>query len=83
MVVIQVENSAGVIGRCDERCYDGIARKCRCCCGGVNHGVGLKKAVSNARNLYEAVIILNCPPSKDLPKVTRFRPVQGVFKFTR
>jgi len=46
--------------RCDGRCYDANADrldvnnrpKCRCICGGVNHGVGLEKAKANAKKLH-------------------------------
>jgi alpha-galactosidase/6-phospho-beta-glucosidase family protein len=33
--------------RCDEKCYNATGGNCSCCCGGTNHGVGLKQAVDN------------------------------------
>lgn len=51
--LITVKNSQGVIGRCDERCYNAVTRRCKCCCGGVNHGVGLNKAITNTRRMYD------------------------------
>lgn len=35
--------------RCDARCYEGISpqEKCKCLCGGDNHGVGVERAVAN------------------------------------
>jgi len=35
------------LSQCDARCYDGNGRACSCCCGGANHGVGLKEAIRN------------------------------------
>jgi len=36
-----------VIGRCDARCHTAKGPKCKCICGGINHGVGLKQAIEN------------------------------------
>jgi hypothetical protein len=30
---------------CDARCYDGKGKRCRCVCGGANHGKGLEEVV--------------------------------------
>lgn len=39
--------------RCDARCYNGKSTtKCRCVCGGRNHGGGPDKAVENNRRLF-------------------------------
>lgn len=51
-VLITVQNpNGGKHGRrCDQGCYGAvrvIADKCRCVCGGANHGVGLTKAREN------------------------------------
>ena len=37
-------------GQCDARCYDGdpVAR-CRCICGGANHGKGRAAAAASSR----------------------------------
>lgn len=39
-------------GRCDARCYEAEGGECDCICGGRNHGVGLKRAVENNRELF-------------------------------
>ena len=39
--------------RCDSRCYNGKGHRCRCICGGQNHGVGLDEAVKNTRTLWK------------------------------
>ena len=36
---------------CDDRCYDAKHQTCVCVCGGVNHGVGLRRASENARRI--------------------------------
>lgn len=37
-------------GRCDARCYDGDPQaRCRCICGGTNHGKGRALAAANGR----------------------------------
>ncbi len=38
-------------GRCDARCYDAMHDDCECICGGLNHGVGYKRAVENVVEL--------------------------------
>jgi hypothetical protein len=40
-------NSSGETGRCDAKCYNANNSNCDCCCGGRNHGVGLKQAIKN------------------------------------
>lgn len=42
------------IGRCDATCYTArvvSADRCRCVCGGANHGVGLSQAFENTHAL--------------------------------
>ena len=38
--------------RCDEKCYNAKGDKCECCCNGVNHGVGLKKATEQTQSMF-------------------------------
>lgn len=38
-------------GRCDAKCYEAEHPQCNCICGGRNHGVGLKRAIENTREL--------------------------------
>lgn len=52
MVLMTVGNSEGE-RRCDARCYDATGGTCDCCCGGKNHGAGLKKAKANVQELGE------------------------------
>jgi hypothetical protein len=49
---MKVGNSEGE-RRCDARCYDAKGGTCDCCCGGKNHGAGLKQAKSNVQELGE------------------------------
>ena len=45
------ETHHGHTRRCDARCYNGKHARCRCICGGRNHGVGLKKALENTKEM--------------------------------
>jgi len=54
--LMKVRTSGGYKGRCDARCYNAKGPDCDCCCGGVNHGVGLKQAIENTRASAEAQI---------------------------
>jgi len=37
--------------RCDARCYNADGPECDCCCGGMNHGQGLRVALDNTADL--------------------------------
>ena len=54
MTLITYGNSEGE-RRCDAHCHDAKtpASACECICGGKNHGVGLKKAQENTRELAD------------------------------
>jgi len=54
-VVVRVENSDGVVGQCDAKCYDAEGGRCSCICGGANHGQGLTMALAKGRELAEVV----------------------------
>jgi len=47
--VLTSRTSDGNLKRCGPECYEALTTKCTCICGGVNHGVGLRKAMANAR----------------------------------
>lgn len=38
---------------CSSGCQEGGAGVCRCCCEGINHGVGFNMAVENTRECVE------------------------------
>ena len=50
--LLRVGNSEGE-RRCDAKCYDAAEPGCDCCCGGRNHGAGLKQATANTQELGE------------------------------
>jgi len=54
-VVLIASYSSSGNRRCDSRCYDAECAQCDCICGGVNHGVGLAKALDNTRSLAESI----------------------------
>jgi len=53
MIILRTFNSVEETGRCDSRCYDARTKRCRCCCGGRNHGVGLNQAIKNAAEIIK------------------------------
>ncbi len=54
--LMAVYDNNGCRGRCDARCYNARTPECECVCGGINHGVGLEKAVDNTQRMAEAMI---------------------------
>lgn len=54
--LISTHNSNGCGGRCDSKCYDAEQPVCKCICGGVNHGVGLKRAIANTEVLIDELV---------------------------
>lgn len=54
--LIRTGNGSGKKGRCDARCYEAITPICQCCCGGMNHGVGLRKAAQNTQDHAEQLL---------------------------
>jgi alpha-galactosidase/6-phospho-beta-glucosidase family protein len=54
MRLIEVRGSDGkLIGTCDARCYLAEEEGCECVCGGINHGVGLERAIDQTKDLVE------------------------------
>jgi predicted RNase H-like HicB family nuclease len=51
--LIAVYNSSGCVGRCDAKCYNAQSPECDCICGGMNHGAGIDKAVTNTREMVD------------------------------
>lgn len=43
--------------RCDAKCHNATKPRCRCVCGGVNHGVGLDKARANTKEITDEQLI--------------------------
>lgn len=68
--LISTHNSEGCTGRCDAKCYDAKEPKCVCICGGANHGVGLKQAMSNTdaitQEMVENLTSDQCPVVHDV-----------------
>jgi hypothetical protein len=55
--ILEVRGSDGSVRRCDERCYSASQEDCDCVCGGVNHGVGQKRAIEFSRELTDEDIL--------------------------
>lgn len=49
MTLFEETSSDGTTRRCDARCYNAKGHACGCVCRGINHGVGLQRAVKHAR----------------------------------
>ena len=46
--VVELRDLDGsLLGTCDARCHTAKGPKCKCICGGINHGVGLRQAIEN------------------------------------
>jgi hypothetical protein len=53
--LLSVYNVDGILGECDASCYDAeYGTSCQCCCGGVNHAVGLPTALLNFGPAFQA-----------------------------
>lgn len=49
MRALKISNADGSLGQCTAKCYDAPPKtRCRCICGGRNHGVGEPQALANA-----------------------------------
>jgi hypothetical protein len=55
-ILIAVYDSDGCRGRCDARCYEAVEPDCDCVCGGLNHGAGRQKAITNTRRYAEVML---------------------------
>ena len=49
--LITVRNGQQMLGRCDATCYNAKGHKCRCVCGGINHGASLNWALTYTEQL--------------------------------
>lgn len=56
--------------RCDARCHDAKESECNCCCGGMNHGAGLKQATQNTTEMSRKMI---------KRAGIKIKPIQAVF----
>ena len=79
MVILKTYNSAGETGRCDARCYEAKTKRCRCCCGGRNHGAGLNQAIKNSEEICKQAAAGNCP--QKIEQVTFETPVRQLYLF--
>lgn len=70
-----------IVGRCDERCYDGKQSDCDCCCGGENHGIGQIKAAKNALATQPYLKIPYLDPED--PRQVRVERAKGVWNLTQ
>lgn len=63
MVLIEARKGNQVIGRCDASCYAASppkpSRKCKCICGGKNHGVGIANAIDNTNELKDYISFIH------------------------
>lgn len=63
--LITSQTAAGKKYRCNAKCYDAKGSRCSCCCGGRNHGKGLKAAIEISRDFLEATFT---DPANNWPK---------------
>lgn len=69
--LISVYNNETCIARCDAHCYNATTpiSNCDCICGGVNHGAGFQKALTNTK-YYAEQWIERYKKEKNLPNAT-------------
>lgn len=79
MVILKRISSHGVTCTCSQSCYEATGKRCRCCCGGKNHGVGLNQAIKNAGEIVKEAAAGKC--SEGLEQVTFERPVEQLRLF--
>ena len=53
--------------RCTATCYNAKGQTCYCVCGGLNHGVGLERAMANTSIYIEG--IREAHPTAEFPEV--------------
>ena len=62
--LIKLKSKAGCFTRtCGAMCYNAKGKKCRCVCGGLNHGQGLEAALS-ITNKNRDLILSNGKPGE-------------------
>jgi len=71
-ILIEAHRSDGtLIGRCDHLCYNGHGPRCKCICGGRNHGVGKNQAIRNNTLQAEQVALMIARKTDLEARVTR------------
>lgn len=66
-MVLLRHDASGKRGRCDARCYNGKRNgKCRCICGGRNHGVGAMQAIENSKAILCELAVRHPPVQEEL-----------------
>ena len=58
-VIAAYKSDGTCVGRCDARCHTAQGSKCRCICGGRNHGVGLVYAQMNIWDYWPEILQAN------------------------
>ena len=75
--MINAPNSDGPGRRCDANCYNAKSPRCRCICGGQNHGVGPDQAAANTTEFAALMLADYAAGHADLPpldQVQTYRP---------
>lgn len=55
MILITKTDSSGHVRHCDEKCYNAHEPECDCVCGGINHGIGLARAIANVEIMRQSI----------------------------
>lgn len=62
--IICIVGVDGEVSRCDAKCYAATVPRCRCVCGGLNHGKGITVALAQTRELAEQLSSAGGAPCK-------------------
>lgn len=66
MTILIGESLYGTMRRCDASCHNAKSEKCRCICGGQNHGAGQEAAIYKTEAVDQAWL--------DEQHIERFKP---------
>ena len=61
MILLSKELKSGKRKICDHKCYRSSGYKCKCICGGLNHGRGLQAAIESTtlhRKYFKSVGVI-------------------------
>lgn len=80
-LILARDKNGRPISRCDARCYNAKGDRCRCACGGANHGEGIDQAIQNTHDLEHSLKrIEEAAGLKGIPGRLEFFPIKEVRK---
>lgn len=78
--LITVKYANGTQRRCDAKCYNAKHPRCKCVCGGMNHGVGLNSAIRATEGLAEDYLEQISNPENPPVRIKKTTPHPVLFE---